>query len=113
MAQTPGAHEFDRDCCYLVKNLTAVRHRGIKLKCFLKLLVQCGGCSMKRRSARQLVRLLSDIRHATHCSTLRAAATSRAIELAAAEADEPSAEDSDSVDDTRDAAQDERSWRRS
>jgi hypothetical protein len=40
-------------------------------------------------------------------------ATSRAIELAAAEADEPSTPDSDSVDDAREVSQDERSWRRS
>ena len=66
---------------------------------------------MKRRTARQLVRLLSDIRHSAHCSTLRAAATSRAIELAEDEADEPST--SESADDTRDVTQDERMWRRS
>ncbi|RDK01943.1 hypothetical protein DLM46_15145 [Paraburkholderia lacunae] len=42
---------------------------------------------MKRRTARQLVRLLSDIRHAVHCSTLRAAATNRAMALASAERD--------------------------
>jgi hypothetical protein len=64
---------------------------------------------MKRRTARQLVRLLSDIRHSAHCSTLRAAATSRAIELAEDEADEPFTPES--ADDTRDVAQDERMWR--
>jgi hypothetical protein len=42
---------------------------------------------MKRRTARQMVRLLSDIRHAAHCSTLRAAATNRDIALASAERD--------------------------
>lgn len=42
---------------------------------------------MKRRTARQLVRLLSDIRHAAHCSTLRAAATNREIAIASAERD--------------------------
>jgi hypothetical protein len=43
---------------------------------------------MKRRTARQLVRLLSDLRHASHCTTLRAAATNRAISLASSEHDE-------------------------
>jgi len=57
------------------------------------------GCGMKRRTARQLVRLLSDIRHATHCSTLRAAATNRDMALASAERDEAS-RDSQSNDDT-------------
>jgi hypothetical protein len=66
---------------------------------------------MKRKTARQLVRLLSDIRHSAHCSTLRAAATIRAMELAEEEADEPAA--SESTDDMRDVAQDERVWRRS
>ena len=42
---------------------------------------------MKRRTARQLVGLLSDIRHAAHCSTLRAAATNREMALASAERD--------------------------
>jgi len=42
---------------------------------------------MKRRTARQLVRLLSDIRHAAHCSTLRAAATNREIAISSAERD--------------------------
>ena len=62
---------------------------------------------MKRRSARQLVRLLSDLRHATHCSTLRAAATNRAMALAAAEAEEnvdPTADDG--LESTRDAYRD-------
>jgi hypothetical protein len=82
-------------------------HPGIELKCFMKLLVQCGGC-MKRRSARQLVRLLADIRHATHCSTLRAAATNRAIALASAEADADAdaADSGDSAESSRDARQD-------
>jgi hypothetical protein len=87
------------------QNHFATPDPGIELKCFLKLLVQCGGC-MKRRSARQLVRLLSDIRHATHCSTLRAAATNRAIALAAAESDADAADNEDSNESTRDAHQD-------
>lgn len=57
---------------------------------------------MKRRTARQLVRLLSDIRHATHCSTLRAAATNRAMAVASAEREADSTEDDDSTDATRD-----------
>ncbi|WP_232624331.1 hypothetical protein [Paraburkholderia ginsengisoli] len=80
-------------------------HPGIELKCFLRLLVQCGGC-MKRRSARQLVRLLADIRHATHCSTLRAAATNRAIALASAESEADAADSDDSPESARDAHQD-------
>jgi hypothetical protein len=67
------------------------------------------GCAMKRRTARQLVRLLSDIRHSAHCSTLRAAATNRAMELAAAEEDEP--QTPESPEDTREPLQDERIWR--
>jgi hypothetical protein len=61
---------------------------------------------MKRRSARQLVRLLSDIRHATHCSTLRAAATNRAIALASAESEADAADNDDSTESTRDARRD-------
>jgi hypothetical protein len=61
---------------------------------------------MKRRSARQLVRLLSDLRHARDCSALRAAATNRAIALAAAEADEENAAEDDSPEATRDPYQD-------
>jgi hypothetical protein len=66
------------------------------------------GCSMKRRTARQLVRLLSDLRHSAHCSTLRAAATNRAMELAAAEEEEQA---SDGLDETREKSQNERVWR--
>jgi hypothetical protein len=61
---------------------------------------------MKRRSARQLVRLLSDIRHATHCSTLRAAATNRAIALASAESEADAADNDDSTESTRDTRRD-------
>jgi hypothetical protein len=60
---------------------------------------------MKRRSARQLVRLLSDLRHAAHCSTLRAAATNRAIALASAEADADAPDTDDSADAAREARQ--------
>ncbi|MGA7779118.1 MAG: hypothetical protein WCA85_15620 [Paraburkholderia sp.] len=66
------------------------------------------GCAMKRRTARQLVRLLSDIRHSAHCSTLRAAATNRVMELADAEEHEQQA--SDSPEETRETLQDERLW---
>ena len=62
---------------------------------------------MKRRSARQLVRLLSDLRHAAHCSTLRAAATNRVMALAAVEADENvDLTEDDSPESTRDAYRD-------
>ncbi|MEW9581056.1 hypothetical protein [Paraburkholderia sp. DGU8] len=61
---------------------------------------------MKRRSARQLVRLLSDIRHATHCSTLRAAATNRAIALASAEGEAEAADPDTDAESARDTQQD-------
>jgi hypothetical protein len=61
---------------------------------------------MKRRSARQLVRLLSDIRHATHCSTLRAAATNRAIALASAEAEADTAASDNDTESARDSRED-------
>jgi hypothetical protein len=60
---------------------------------------------MKRRSARQLVRLLSDIRHATHCSTLRAAATNRAIALASAESEAEAADPDTNDESARDTQQ--------
>jgi hypothetical protein len=60
---------------------------------------------MKRRSARQLVRLLSDIRHATHCSTLRAAATNRAIALASAESEAEAADPDTNDESVRDTQQ--------
>jgi hypothetical protein len=65
---------------------------------------------MKRRTARQLVRLLSDIRHSANCTALRAAATNRAIELAAAEANEDELE---SPEPSRDEVRDKTSWRTS
>ena len=92
-----------RNCCYLAESISAMPDPGIELKCFLRFLVQCGGC-MKRRSARQLVRLLSDIRHAAHCSTLRAAATNRAIAFASAEEDADAADSDDRAEDNADAA---------
>ena len=61
---------------------------------------------MKRRTARQLVRLLSDIRHASHCSTLRAAATNRAMALASAEREAEETDRDDSTDATRDVHRD-------
>jgi hypothetical protein len=65
---------------------------------------------MKRRNARQLVRLLSDIRHASDCRMLRAAATQRAMELAAAEAAE---DEQDKPDASRDNPRDKATWRTS
>ncbi|QXE07147.1 hypothetical protein BJG93_35475 [Paraburkholderia sprentiae WSM5005] len=63
---------------------------------------------MKRRSARQLVRLVSDLRHAAHCSSLRAAATNRVMALAAVEAaeDADATRDDDGLESTRDAERD-------
>lgn len=60
---------------------------------------------MKRRSARQLVRLLSDIRHGAHCSALRAAATNRTMALASTEGDAHEANDDDSTEASREAHQ--------
>jgi hypothetical protein len=61
---------------------------------------------MKRRTARQLVRLLSDIRHASHCTTLRAAATNRAISLASAEHDDDGADSDENKEAAREASHD-------
>jgi hypothetical protein len=58
---------------------------------------------MKRKSARQLVRLLSDIRYAKHCTTLRAAATNREIAVATAERNTlDEREDGDDTETSRD-----------
>jgi hypothetical protein len=65
---------------------------------------------MKRRNARQLVRLLSDMRHAADCRALRAAATQRAMELAAAEAAE---EEQEKPDTAREGSRDKTTWRTS
>ncbi|MBN3758428.1 hypothetical protein G3N95_36350 [Paraburkholderia sp. Tr-20389] len=65
---------------------------------------------MKRRNARQLVRLLSDMRHAADCRVLRAAATQRAIELAAEEAAEAEQEKPDT---SRDNPRGKTTWRTS
>ncbi|BCF98698.1 hypothetical protein PPGU19_032670 [Paraburkholderia sp. PGU19] len=64
---------------------------------------------MKRRNARQLVRMLSDIRHAADCRALRAAATQRAIELAAQEAEE----EQEKPDTARESTRDKTTWRTS
>jgi hypothetical protein len=79
------------------------RHR---VKVFSEVIGAVRGCVMKRRTARQLVRLLSDIRHASHCTTLRAAATNRAIFLASSEHDEEGAENDESNDTPREASHD-------
>lgn len=79
------------------------RHR---VKVFSEVIGAVRGCVMKRRTARQLVRLLSDIRHASHCSTLRAAATNRAISLASAEHDVDAAESDESTEAAREAPHD-------
>ncbi|MBP0592921.1 hypothetical protein J8I87_24955 [Paraburkholderia sp. LEh10] len=65
---------------------------------------------MKRRNARQLVRLLSDMRHAADCRALRAAATQRAMELAAAEAAE---EEQEKPETAREGIRDKVTWRTS
>ncbi|TCG07286.1 hypothetical protein BZM27_20610 [Paraburkholderia steynii] len=64
---------------------------------------------MKRRNARQLVRMLTDIRHAADCRALRAAATQRAIELAAQEAEE----EQETPDTARESTRDKTTWRTS
>lgn len=77
---------------------------GHRVKVFSEVIGAVRGCGMKRRTARQLVRLLSDIRHAAHCSTLRAAATNREMALASAERQQrESTTDSHERDDTPDA----------
>ncbi|WP_109480239.1 hypothetical protein [Paraburkholderia sp. C35] len=65
---------------------------------------------MKRRNARHLVRMLSDIRHAADCRALRAAATQRAIELAAQEAAEA---EQDKPETARENMRDKPTWRTS
>jgi hypothetical protein len=66
---------------------------------------------MKRRTARQMVRLLSDIRHSANCRALRATAVIREMELAALEAEE---EEGDDPDTSRDEMWDKKpSWRTS
>jgi hypothetical protein len=58
---------------------------------------------MKRRTARQLVHLLSDLRHSAHCRTLRAAAASNELDRILNEEDQ---EPADTEKDTRDTRQD-------
>jgi hypothetical protein len=65
---------------------------------------------MKHRNARQLVRLLSDMRHAADCRALRAAATQRAMELAAQEAAEA---EQDKPDTSRESVRGKSTWRMS
>lgn len=60
----------------LPKNVPVTRNPGIKLKCFLRCAMQCGRSIMKRRTARQLVSQLSDLKHRARCSALRASANS-------------------------------------
>lgn len=79
------------------------RHR---VKVFSEVIGAVRGWAMKRRTARQLVRLLSDIRHASHCTTLRAAATNRAISLASSEHDEDSTDSDESNDAAHEANHD-------
>lgn len=79
------------------------RHR---VKVFSEVIGAVRGCAMKRRTARQLVRLLSDIRHASHCTTLRAAATNRAISLASSEHDDDRSESDESNEAAREASHD-------
>jgi hypothetical protein len=65
---------------------------------------------MKRRSARQMVRLLSDIRHSANCRTLRAAAVIREMELAVVEAEE---EEEQSREIAREDTRNKPTWRTS
>jgi hypothetical protein len=76
------------------------------VKVFCEVIGAVRGCAMKRRTARQLVRLLSDIRHASHCTTLRAAATNRAISLASSEHDEDGTDSDESNEAAREASHD-------
>jgi hypothetical protein len=79
------------------------RHR---VKVFSEVIGAVRGCAMKRRTARQLVRLLSDIRHASHCTTLRAAATNRAISLASSEHDDDGVDSDENNEAAREASHD-------
>jgi hypothetical protein len=65
---------------------------------------------MKRRTARQTVRLLSDMRHSANCRALRAAAVIREMELAVREAEE---EEQDSRDTVREETGSKPAWRTS
>jgi hypothetical protein len=65
---------------------------------------------MKRRTTRQMVRVLSDIRHSANCRALRAAAVIREMELAEIEAEEEEREERDTA---REEAWDKPSWRTS
>jgi hypothetical protein len=65
---------------------------------------------MKRRSARQTVRLLSDMRHAANCRALRAAAVIREMELAIQEAEE---EEQQSRETAREDTRNKPTWRAS
>ncbi|QYD69315.1 hypothetical protein KZJ38_02710 [Paraburkholderia edwinii] len=65
---------------------------------------------MKRRTTRQMVRVLSDIRRSANCRALRAAAVIREMELAEIEAEE---EERESRDTAREEAWDKPSWRTS
>ena len=77
-----------------------------KVKVFSEVIGAVRGCAMKRRTARQLVRLLSDIRHASHCTTLRAAATNRAISLASSEHDDDGVDSDENNEAAREASHD-------
>jgi hypothetical protein len=65
---------------------------------------------MKRRTARQTVRLLSDMRHLANCRALRAAAVIREMELAIQEAEE---EEEQSRETAREDSCNKPAWRTS
>jgi hypothetical protein len=65
---------------------------------------------MKRRTTRQMVRALSDIRRSANCRALRAAAVIREMELAEIEAEE---EERECRDTAREEAWDKPGWRTS
>jgi hypothetical protein len=62
-------------CCDFAEGYFATGRAGIELMCFLRFGVQCGRFVMKRRTARQLVAQLSDLRRLARCSALRASAS--------------------------------------
>jgi hypothetical protein len=79
IASNPATPPLATNCCDFADNPPTTGHPGIQLKCFIKFGLRCGRFVMKRRTARQLVTQLADLRHLARCSALRASATSRTI----------------------------------
>jgi hypothetical protein len=111
MATTDSPYRFEKKLLLFRQNPFDSTPSAHKVKVLYQDSGAARGCSMKRRSARQLVRLLSDLRHSADCRALRVAAANRAMELAALEDEEE--QDAESSDETRESTQNERIGRRS